>query len=149
MGPVGVWDGYDARRLALFGNRLPRDPPAFQMASGQPLSGSFMLGRAQVLARRAGIQILDSDANFVAIGASSWRAGYVLSARSANVSDSTISANGRWSSSAGPRPYSFDSTQSLGDAALAITSQVNQGGTVASFAGGRYLSENVFQRGPV
>jgi hypothetical protein len=150
LGPVALWDEYDSRRMLLpFNTPSSQDLPAFQMSSGQPLTGSFMLGHANALATRAGIRILDSDANVVSIGSASWRAGYVLSARNADVSDSTISANGRWSTTAGPRPYSFDSTRSLGEAALAINNQAIQGGTIASFAGGRYLSENVFQRGLV
>ena len=58
---------------------------------------------------------------------------------------STICANGRWRSLAGPGPYTFDSTQSLANAALAISNQLYQGGPSASFAGGQYISADVLQ----
>jgi hypothetical protein len=117
------------------------------MLDGSPLTGAFMIGRADTLCRRAGVQIFDSDANIVSVGAASWRAGYVLSARHANIPDSTICVNGRWRSLPGPGPYSFESTQSLGNAAVAITDRMYRGGPPASFAGGRFLSDNVLLHG--
>jgi hypothetical protein len=149
LGPIRLWDAYDrARSLRIRGSSVG-DPPAFQLQDGSPLSGHFMVGRGNALFKRAGIQIFDSDANVVPIGAASWRAGYVLSARSAHVPDATICANGRWRSLPGPGPYSFESTQSLGDAAVAISSQISRGGPSATFAGGRFISAHVLQHDTV
>jgi len=146
LSPITLWDFYERSRLRLLGS--VRDPPAFQLQSGEPLSGSFMLNRARQLCRRANLRIWNSEGQIVSIGSASWRAGYVLSAKNASIADSTIRANGRWRSFSGQAPYSFESTRSLGDAALSIANQMYQGGPSATFAGGRFLSDNVIHRGP-
>ena len=142
LAPVSLWNAYEVARVRLFGLQHV-DPPAFQLQSGGPLSGVFMLGRAKALCRSAGIHVQNSDGSPLLVGAASWRAGYVLSAKNARVADSTIRANGRWRSLPGPAPYSFESTRSLGDAALSISSSLSRGGPSATFAGGRFLSDNV------
>jgi hypothetical protein len=146
LSPIRLWLTYDSARRRHFGIQ-PQDPPAFQLQSGEPLSGSFMLGRARDLCRNANLQVLDCDGRVVPVGAASWRAGYVLSAKNAHISDSTICANGRWRSLPSAAPYSFESTRSLGQAATSISSLVCQGGPSATFAGGRFLSDNVLHHG--
>jgi hypothetical protein len=146
LSPILLWDTYEVARNRLFGPQN-QDPPAFQLISREPLSGSFMLDRARSLCRLANLQVLDSFGQVVPVGAASWRAGYVLSAKNARIADSTICANGRWRSLPSSAPYSFESTRSLGDAALSISSQMYQGGPSATFAGGRFLSDNVLHHG--
>jgi hypothetical protein len=147
LGPIRLWDAFNAARVLRFGLQPAHNLPAFQLSSGLPLSGDFMLGRGKSLCVSAGVQIFGSNANVVSIGSASWRAGYVLSAKHAKVPSATICANGRWRSLPGSAPYSFESTQSLGEAALSISSQMQQGGPSATFAGGRFLSDYVLQHG--
>jgi hypothetical protein len=148
LSPISLWDMYDTVRNRLLGLSPMDDPPAFQLQSGAPLSGPFMVSYAQDLFRRANIQIRDSNGNVIRVGAASWRAGYVLSAKHAHVSDSTICTNGRWKSLPSSAPYTFESTRSLSVAAQSISSQMYRGGPSATFAGGRFLSDNVLFHGP-
>ena len=121
------------------------DYPAFRMKSGSVASRDFMVSRARSLAARAGVSIRDAEGNQVPFSAASWRAGYVLSARSAGVDEFTIRSSGRWASSSGPLPYSHASTASLQEASQKIVTFALKSPVRARFASGVFSSQAVFE----
>ena len=121
------------------------DFPAFRMRSGCAASRDFMVSRASALALRAGVCIRDDKGGRVPFSAASWRAGYVLSARSAGVDEFTIRANGRWASSSGPLPYSHASTASLQEASQRIVTHALRSPSRARYAVGVFNSQAVFE----
>jgi hypothetical protein len=94
--------------------------PAFKMANGAVLTMDFMLARANVLKRKAGVRILDEQMVDVPFRAASWRAGFVLTARGAGISELQIRDTGRWSSDGGPAPYTFTSKEAFRSASTAM-----------------------------
>ena len=152
--PVKLWTAFDTRRLSYLPASLstPAHCPAFSMGDGRPLDRAFMVGRANALREAAGIMVFNSDGDIIPIAAASWRAGFVLSARAMHIDETAIRAVGRWSSAAGPLPYSFDTTDAFQQAAFLIAS--NSGGpfrpppTSSSFAGGHFASPSIFELGP-
>ena len=60
-----------------------------------------------------GLVFLDVKGKPVFIYAASWRASYVLSAQTAGVDSEIIDATGRWVSTKGRRPYTFDTAATL------------------------------------
>jgi len=152
--PVTLWKFYDAMRNVVLPACLSSAPscPAFCLEDGVAISRTFMVGKANALCCEAGIKVFDSEGNSIPITAASWRAGFVLSARTADVDAATIRAVGRWGSAAGPLPYTFDSTGSIQHASRLIASSSSSGdiGGVrsASFAGGSFTSSSVVELGP-
>lgn len=116
MSPTTLLRAYRLRAssmsLAVLGSN-----PAFRLENGTPLSRDFMVSNASRLAGQAGIKVLDSSGTSVPIVAASWRAGFVQSARDAQLPARTIQEIGRWTSAAGPLPYSVSSTSTFRRAA--------------------------------
>ena len=104
-----------ARGLSVLGAE-----PAFKMANGGVLTMDFMMARANAFKAKAGIRILDEQMEDVPFRAASWRAGYVLTARSAGISEMQIRDTGRWRSDGGPAPYSFTSKEAFRAASTAM-----------------------------
>ena len=104
-----------ARGLSVLGAE-----PAFKMANGRVLSMDFMMARANRLKTKAGIQILNEQMEDVPFRAASWRAGFVLTARGAGISERQIRDTGRWSSDGGPAPYTFTSKEAFRCASTAM-----------------------------
>jgi len=121
------------------------DFPAFRTRSGSVVSRDFMVSRASSLAARAGIRVLDDRGRQVPFSAASWRAGYVLSARSAGIDEFTIRANGRWASTSGPLPYSHASTASLQEASHRMVVSALSTPHRTMFAAGVFNSQAVFE----
>ena len=121
--------------------------PAFARSDGSAIDRAFMVGRANELRAAAAVDIFDTEGNSIDISAASWRAGYVQSARRAHIDPLTIRAVGRWASSSGPLPYSFDSTGSIQDAAreIVLTGQDIGGLRTSSFAGGRFATSSIVE----
>lgn len=139
LDPWVLWREYDKRRLEL---HQPRPTcPAFQLRSGRAMDGEFMLGIAGRLCQRGGVEVLNHDGSNVPVRAASWRAGYVLSARDADISEQTIDVTGRWKSSSGSAPYTFLSGPSLHKAASRIAAAALRG--VRSAAGGRFYGDSM------
>jgi hypothetical protein len=141
-----------SERARLFGHRrgdgsLRTRQPAFTRADGSAIDRVFMVGRANELRAAAAVDIFDAEGNSIDISAASWRAGYVQSARRARVDPTTIRAVGRWASSSGPLPYSFDSTGSIMDAAreIVLTEQDIGGLRTSSFAGGQFANSSIVE----
>ena len=80
--------------------KLSDNGPAFVLSDGSPLSKSWMLSKSSYLLSVAGVRLTDSLGSPVSVKASSWRAGGVQSAKTANLPEPLIKALGRWSSDA-------------------------------------------------
>ena len=117
--PSALLSSYRARAAAK-GLVVLGTEPAFKMANGGVLTRDFMMARANAFKARAGIRILDEQMEDVPFRAASWRAGYVLTARSAGISEMQIRDTGRWRSDGGPAPYSFTSKEAFRAASTAM-----------------------------
>ena len=124
-----------ARGLDVLGTE-----PAFKMDDGKVLTMDFMMARANVLKSRAGIRILDEQLGDVPFRAASWRAGYVLSARSAGISEKQIRDTGRWRSDGGPAPYTFTSKEAFRAASTAMAETRRADADVKVFHMGAFSS---------
>jgi hypothetical protein len=105
-----------------------------------------MVGKAEKLRAATGIDIRDSDGKSIKVSAASWRAGFVMSSRQADVQDSTVRANGRWTSVGGPIPYMVDTLdlfQKLSNQLVNKHYEKNQAG-VGPNAGGKFESCSLF-----
>ena len=69
--------------------------PAFKTARGDVLSRDAMVARANALRVMTGVCIRDADGRTVPFLAASWRAGFVLSARAAGISEFFDSQGGQ------------------------------------------------------
>ena len=118
--PSALLSSYRARAAAK-GLVVLGAEPAFKMANGGVLTMDFMMARANAFKAKAGIRILDEQMEDVPFRAASWRAGYVLTARSAGISEMQIRDTGRWRSDGGPAPYSFTSKEAFRAASTAMT----------------------------
>ena len=114
--------------------------PAFKMDNGKVLTMDFMMARANELKSRAGIRILDEQLGDVPFRAASWRAGYVLSARSAGISEKQIRDTGRWRSDGGPAPYTFTSKEAFRAASTAMAETRRADADVKVFHMGAFSS---------
>ena len=140
--PSFLLRAYRKSALALGLNVLHKEP-AFQTADGSPLSRDFMVRRAESLRERAGLNFLDVKGEPVFIYAASWRAGFVLSAQTAGVDSEIIDATGRWDSTKGRRPYSFDTAATLratADRIAACHTRLTPG---TSQTGGQFVSDSL------
>ena len=79
---------------------LPEYGGAFLLDNDDILTRDHMVARTEALLSQASIFQLGPDGKPTSVHSSSWRAGSVCSARTANVSDPVVMAWGRWSSSA-------------------------------------------------
>ena len=124
-----------------------RSNAAFKMRNGLPLDRDFMVTNAERLCTTAGVEVLDAKGKRVKISAASWRAGLVMSSRDAQVKPSTMRANGRWASEAGPGPYTVDtlqSFQSMTEAIIRTHTKQTQAGV--RDAGGRFIASTLLLR---
>lgn len=108
--PVALLRAYRAR-ASMAGIDVLGNQAAFKSLNGQPIDRGFMISKAEYLRAKAGIVILNSEGKPIKVSAASWRAGFVMSSRSADVQASTMRSNGRWTSPGGPIPYMVDTVQ--------------------------------------
>jgi hypothetical protein len=80
---------------------------AFRTSSGLTMTRDFMVTKTEELLRRANIVQLGPDGLPTKVFSSSWRAGFVLALKKANVSDPVVMAAGRWSSYAWTSYYAL------------------------------------------
>jgi hypothetical protein len=125
----------------VHGRPLPPEGPAFVLKDGSKLSKAWMLSRTAGLLEEAGVSLLDPGGSTVKIKMSSWRAGGVESAKEAGISDSTIRALGRWSSSAWMN-YCFTSRSDLKRAVSSLWAASNAG--PASLVVGSFSAAGLF-----
>ena len=145
LNPSPLFRAYRAAAVRL-GIDVCGNRPAFRLRDGSIVSRAFMVNRASELAVAAGVRITDSRGVPIRFVAASWRAGYVLSARSAGVDEFTIRTHGRWRSSSGPEPYSFASTVSLQTASQRMVDFALANPRAAMFQTGIFSSESVFEQ---
>ena len=74
--------------------------PAFHHLDGSPMSRDWLVSRTLDLLSRGGVSLVDDRGRSMTVKSASWRAGGVMSAVAANVSESVIMELGRWRSSA-------------------------------------------------
>ena len=143
--PVKLLREFRARASAMSIDVLGSSA-AFKSRNGKPIDRAFMISRAERLRAAAKIIILDSNGKPIKVSAASWRAGFVMSARQANVTGDTIRSTGRWKSVGGPIPYSVDTLdtyQSMTAALVSNHTTRNQKGTGLSSAGGHFASSSL------
>ena len=117
---------------------------AFKWSTGKPINRSFMIGRAESLRAKTDTEILNTDGKPVKVSAASWRAGFVMSARHADVLPSTVRTNGRWTSVSGPMPYMVDTLelfQKLSN--QLVTNHYEKKNASAKGAGGKFVSDSL------
>ena len=150
--PVKLLSVFRARAAALSIDVLGANA-AFKSRNGKPIDRAFMISRAERLRAAAKIVILNSDGKPIKVSAASWRAGFVMSARQANITGDTIRSSGRWKSVGGPIPYSVDTLdtyQSMTAALVSNHTTRTQRGPGLSSAGGHFASSSLLlQAGPV
>ena len=132
-------------RAAQKGINVLGDQAAFKSQNGKPIDRVFMVGRAEKLRAASGIEIRDSNGKAIKVSAASWRAGFVMSSRQADVQDSTVRSNGRWTSVSGPVPYMVDTLdlfQKLSNQLVTKHFEKNQTGVLN--AGGKFVSGALF-----
>ena len=145
--PVVLLRAYRSRAVREKINVLGSNA-AFKSSDGKPITRFFMVSRAEKLRMAAKIEILNMAGKPIKVSAASWRAGFVMSARQANVLDGMIRTNGRWTSISGPMPYSVDTLDTFQQMTRAlVTSHTtrNRNGTGASStgAGGQFASSSL------
>ena len=143
--PVKLLSCYRAR-AAQKGINVLGEHAAFKSKHDKPIDRLFMVGKAEKLRAATGIDIRDSDGKSIKVSAASWRAGFVMSSRQADVQDSTVRANGRWTSVGGPIPYMVDTLdlfQKLSNQLVNKHYEKNQAG-VEPNAGGKFESCSLF-----
>lgn len=111
---------------------------AFKMFNGKPIDRRFMISTAELLRAKANITILNSKGKSIKVSAASWRAGFVMSSRCADVPSSVIRSNGRWTSAGGPIPYMVDTIQLFQKMADQIITEHNT--RTRTDAGGRFVA---------
>ena len=142
--PVLLLQCYRSRATQKVINVLG-DQAAFKSQNGKPIDRLFMVGRAEKLRAALGIEIRDSNGKAIKVSAASWRAGFVMSSRQADVQDSTVRSNGRWTSASGPVPYMVDTLdlfQKLSNQLVTKHFEKNQTGVMN--AGGKFVSGTLF-----
>lgn len=143
--PVKLLRAFRARAAAASINVLGTNA-AFKSRNGKPIDRAFMISRAEHLRAAAKMVILNSDGKPIKVSAASWRAGFVLSARQANVMSDTIRSSGRWKSVGGPIPYTVDTLdiyQSMTSALVLNHTTRSLKGPGSSVAGGHFASSSL------
>jgi hypothetical protein len=119
---------------------------AFKTRAGEPINRNFMIGRAEALRAFSNVEILDAHGKPIKVSAASWRAGFVMSARHADVLPSTVRSNGRWTSAGGPIPYMVDTLelfQNLSNQLVGNHYRKKQAGAGAgASAGGKFVGSS-------
>jgi hypothetical protein len=146
LDPVILLRAYRARAARLSINVMGLNA-AFKSKSGKPIDRKFMVGRAEILRASANVKILDTNGKPIKVSAASWRAGFVMSARHADVLPSTVRSNGRWTSASGPIPYMVDTLelfQNLSNQLVMKHVEMSQASVgTSSNAGGKFMSSNL------
>ena len=144
LDPVLLLRTYRARAASLSINVLGSNA-AFKTRSGSPIDRKFMVGRAETLRAAAGVQILDTNGKPIKVSAASWRAGFVMSARHAEVLPSTVRSNGRWTSSSGPVPYMVDTLELFQNLSNQLVNNhyEKKQASVGANAGGKFVGSNL------
>ena len=133
------------RRAALLSIDVLGANAAFKSLNGAPIDRFFMIDRAEKMRAAAKIEILNSAGKPIKVSAASWRAGFVMSSRQADVLPSTMRSNGRWTSAGGPIPYMVDTL----DIFQQMTNQLvtdyyrRTRASVGPNAGGKFVSSNL------
>ena len=143
--PVKLLRMYRSRAAELSINVLGSNA-AFKSRDGKPIHRAFMITRAERLRVAARINIQNSNGKPIKISAASWRAGFVMSARQANITGDTIRSSGRWKSAGGPIPYSVDTLdiyQSMTTALVTDHTTRTLKGSGFSSAGGHFASSSL------
>jgi len=144
--PVALLKAYRARAASSAINVLGKNA-AFKSQDGKPINRLFMISRAERLRAAAGIKILNSAGKPIKVSAASWRAGFVMSARQADVMPEMIRVNGRWTSAGGPVPYSVDTLDTYQRMTCALVashaSQSRKGPGAGTGAGGQFASSSL------
>ena len=144
LDPVVLLRTYRERALQSDINVLGSNA-AFKTMSGKAIDRNFMVGRAEKLRAASRVEVLNTDGKSIKVSAASWRAGFVMSARHADVLPSTVRSNGRWSSVGGPIPYMVDTLelfQNLSNQLVTKHFETNQAG-VGTNAGGKFVSSSL------
>ena len=139
------WLSAYRRAAGALGLRVLDTYPAFKDARGATLSRDYMVDRANTLRNATGACVRDVDGSAVPFLAASWRAGFVLSARAAGMSEFLIRKAGRWASAGGPAPYTFTSMTEFRSAALAMTTAASLTQLSAVFDVGSFNSACIFE----
>jgi hypothetical protein len=142
LDPVVLLRSYRSRAARL-GIDVMGANAAFKTLKGNPIDRKFMIGRAELLRANAKVEILNSDGKPIKVSAASWRSGFVMSARHAEVLPSTVRSNGRWTSVGGPIPYMVDTLelfQNLSNQLVNKHYETSRAGAGASTsAGGKFV----------
>jgi hypothetical protein len=144
LDPVALLRTYRGRALTRSLNVLGSNA-AFKTLNGKPLSRSFMVDRAESLRAAAHIKILDMDGKPIKVSAASWRAGFVMSSRHADVLPSTVRSNGRWTSAGGPIPYMVDTLELFQNLSTQLVTKHYEDSRrgVGTNAGGKFRSSSL------
>jgi hypothetical protein len=143
LDPVALLRAYRARALRLSIN-VSGSNAAFKTWAGKPIDRKFMVGRAEVLRKATNEKILDTDGKPIKVSAASWRAGFVMSSRHADVLPSTVRSNGRWSSVGGPIPYMVDTLELFQNLSnQLVTKHYEKKQASVGNAGGKFVSSSL------
>ena len=143
--PVKLLRAFRARAISASVNVLGSNA-AFKSRNGKPIDRAFMISRAERLRAAAKIDVFNSSGKPIKISAASWRAGFVMSARQANITSDVIRSSGRWKSVGGPIPYTVDTLGTYQSMTTALvtdhTTRVLLGSGFSS-AGGHFASSSL------
>jgi hypothetical protein len=140
--PVNLLRAYRERASRLSINVLGHNA-AFKSRDDRPIDRDFMVHRAERLRAAAGVEILNTDGKAIKVSAASWRAGFVMSSRQADIAPSTMRSNGRWSSTSGPVPYMVDTLDLFQQMSSQLVSDYYKRNNTGVAAGGKFVSSNL------
>jgi hypothetical protein len=140
--PVNLLRAYRERASRLSINVLGHNA-AFKSRDDRPIDRDFMVQRAERLRAAAGVEILNTDGKAIKVSAASWRAGFVMSSRQADIAPSTMRSNGRWSSTSGPVPYMVDTLDLFQQMSSQLVSDYYKRNNTSVAAGGKFVSSNL------
>ena len=143
LDPVTLLRVYRARAARLSINVTGHNA-AFKSLSAKPIDRCFMVGRAEALRMSSKASILGTDGQPIKVSAASWRAGFVMSSRHADVLPSTVRSNGRWASVGGPIPYMVDTLELFQNLSnQLVTKHYEKKQTGVGNAGGKFVSDSL------
>ena len=143
LDPVTLLRAYRARATRLSIN-VSGHHAAFKTLAGKPIDRVFMVGRAETLRISSKAQILGTDGKPLKVSAASWRAGFVMSSRHADVLPSTVRSSGRWASVGGPIPYMVDTLELFQNLSnQLVTKHYEKKKASVGNAGGKFVSSSL------
>ena len=143
LDPVVLLRAYRARasRLSI---DVTGSNAAFRTLSTKPIDRLFMVGRAEALRKISKQLIIGTDGKPIKVSAASWRAGFVMSSRHADVLPSTVRSNGRWTSVGGPIPYMVDTLELFQNLSnQLVTKHYEKKKASVGNAGGKFMSSSL------